>query len=117
MSGMELETMSRFQMDILVFVMNNSGLYQGDSYERSEYEQRQTYSVGADAGMGKGLRATALGFESAYEKIAEYAGGLGLVARTPDELRKATEEGFKSKLPTIVNVIIDPNPKMEMVSP
>ena len=116
MSGMELETMSRFQMDILIFVMNNSGLYQGDAYEREQYTQKQTYSVGADAGMGKGLRATSLGFETDYQKIAEYAGGLGIVARTPEELKKATEDGFKSKLPTVVNVIIDPNPGMEMVS-
>lgn len=116
MSGMELETMSRFQMDILVFVMNNSGLYQGDAYEREKYTEKQGYSVSDNAGMGKGLRATSLGFETDYQKIAEYAGGLGIVARTPEELRKATEDGYNSKLPTVVNVIIDPHPDMEMVS-
>lgn len=116
MSGMEVETMSRFQMDILIFVMNNSGLYQGEAYEVDKYREKQTYSVGADAGMGKGLRATALGFETDYQKIAEYAGGLGILARTPEELKKATEDGFKSKVPTVVNVITDPKPDMEMVS-
>ena len=30
-SGMEVETMARFQMDVLIFVINNGGVYFGDS--------------------------------------------------------------------------------------
>ena len=30
-SGMEVETMARFQMDVLIFVINNGGIYFGDS--------------------------------------------------------------------------------------
>lgn len=117
MSAMELETMSRFQMDILIFVINNSGLYQGDAYEAEKWQERQRNTVAGDAAKPKGLRATSLGFETDYQKIAEMAGGLGFVARTPDELKQATQKGFKAKVPVVVNVIVDPSPDMEMVSP
>jgi 2-hydroxyacyl-CoA lyase 1 len=30
-SGMEVEAMARFQMDVLIFVINNGGIYFGDS--------------------------------------------------------------------------------------
>lgn len=30
-SGMEVETMARFQIDVLIFVINNGGIYFGDS--------------------------------------------------------------------------------------
>jgi 2-hydroxyacyl-CoA lyase 1 len=30
-SGMEVETMARFRMDVLIFVINNGGIYFGDS--------------------------------------------------------------------------------------
>lgn len=30
-SGMEVETMARFQMNVLIFVINNGGIYFGDS--------------------------------------------------------------------------------------
>ena len=31
LSGMEVETMARFQMDVLISVINNAGIYFGDS--------------------------------------------------------------------------------------
>jgi 2-hydroxyacyl-CoA lyase 1 len=38
--------------------------------------------------------------------MAEMCGGKGFLVRTPEELEKATEEGFKSDVPVVVNVII-----------
>ena len=55
--------------------------------------------------MEGGLRSWALGFEVGYEKVAEVCKKSFLV-RTPEELRKATIEGFKAKVPVIVNIII-----------
>ena len=34
----------------------------------------------------QGLTATSLGYETDYHKIGEYAGGLGMVVRTPMSL-------------------------------
>lgn len=115
-SGMELDTMARYQMDVLLFVINNSGLYRGDSHTREEWLERQRSSVEGTSASKPALTALSLGYETDYQKIAEYAGGLGLVARTPEELKKATEEGYRSKLPVVVNVIVDSTPDLVMVS-
>lgn len=101
-TGMEIETMARFQMDILIFVINNSGIYFGDSDSGEDWAARQAKTVGGEAG----LRSWALGWEIKYEKMAQAVGGIGYFVRTPEELRKATGAGFKAKVPVIVNVII-----------
>jgi len=104
-SAMEVETMARYQMDVLIFVINNGGVYHGDSATADQWLERQKKSVeGANEG---GLRSTSLGWEVGYEKIAEACGGLGFLVRTPEELEKAAIEGFKAKVPVIVNVIIE----------
>lgn len=115
-SAMEVETMARFQMDILIFVMNNSGLYRGDTDNKDKWEERRQNTVAGTTQQGKGLTAWSLGYQTDYQKIAEMAGGIGLLARTPEELKKATEEGFKAKVPVVVNVLIDPQADLPMVS-
>ena len=115
-SGMEVETMGRFGMDVLVFVMNNSGLYRGDTEDAKQWKERQDVTLAGGTAKGKGLTAMSLGYETEYHKIGEYAGGKGYVVRTPDELKKATEEGFKAKVPVVVNVIIDQQADLEIVS-
>jgi len=115
-SGMEVETMARYQMDILIFVMNNSGVYRGDTDTPEKWQKRQEHTVAGTTAEGKGLTAWSLGYETNYQKIAEMAGGVGFVARTPDELKRATEEGYRSRVPVVVNVIVDPQADLPMVS-
>lgn len=115
-SAMEVETMGRYQMDILMFVMNNSGLYRGDADTAEQWQARQKVSIDGQTASGKGLTATSLGFETDYQKIADLAGGIGIVARTPDELKRATEEGYKARMPVVINVMIDPQADLVMVS-
>jgi 2-hydroxyacyl-CoA lyase 1 len=114
-SAMEVETMARYKMDVLIFVINNGGLYRGDSDTSQGWLERQQVTVDGGTADRAGLSATSLGFETRYDKIAEMAGGLGLVVRTPEELRKATEEGFKAKVPVVVNVIVDAQADLVMV--
>lgn len=114
-SGMEVETMARFSMDILIFVMNNSGLYRGDTDSKEAWEERRRNTVEGTTQQGKGLTAWSLGYQTDYQKLAEMAGGVGFLARTPEELRRATEEGFKAKVPVVVNVLIDPQADLAMV--
>ncbi|SMR52779.1 unnamed protein product [Zymoseptoria tritici ST99CH_1E4] len=113
-SGMEVETMARFQMDVLIFVMNNSGLYRGDTDSADKWEEKRRNTVTGTTTTGAGLTAWALGYETKYHKMAEMAGGIGYEVRTPEELRKATERGFKAKVPVVVNVIIDPQADLPM---
>lgn len=115
-SAMEVETMARYQMDVLIYVMNNSGLYRGDADTAEDWQARQKVSIDGQTASGKGLTATSLGFETDYHKIADMAGGIGVVARTPEELKKATEEGYKARMPVVINVMIDPQADLVMVS-
>lgn len=108
-SAMEIETMARYQMDILIFVINNGGVYHGDSDTAEEWLARQKASLG-DAAHSDGadkLRSTSLGWEVGYEKIAEMCGGRGFLVRTDEELERATREGFKARVPVVVNVVVE----------
>ncbi|KAK5021747.1 hypothetical protein LTS07_010642 [Exophiala sideris] len=113
-SAMEVETMARFQMDVLIFVMNNSGLYRGDTDSAEKYAERQRNTVAGTTTEGKGLTAWSLGYQTNYHKIAEMAGGIGIEVRTPDELKEATKIGFEARVPVVVNVIIDPQSDLPM---
>ncbi|EME41477.1 hypothetical protein DOTSEDRAFT_73779 [Dothistroma septosporum NZE10] len=113
-SAMEVETMARFQMDVLIFVMNNSGLYRGDTDAEDKWEERRRNTVEGTTTDGKGLTAWSLGYQTKYEKIAEMAGGIGICARTAEELMEATRRGFEAKVPVVVNVIIDPQSDLPM---
>ena len=104
-SAMEVETMARYGMDILIFVMNNGGVYHGDSDDAEEWLKMQTRTK--DGARQGGLRSTSLGWEVGYEKLAEACGGTGYVVRTPRELEKATKDGFEGRSVTVVNVIIE----------
>ncbi|KAH8674596.1 thiamine pyrophosphate enzyme, N-terminal TPP binding domain-containing protein [Tricladium varicosporioides] len=100
----EVETMARYGMDILIFVINNGGVYHGDSEEADKWLEMQKNTIQGNAG---GLRSSSLGWEVGYEKVAEMCGGKGYLVRTPEELKRATEEGFKANVPVVVNVIIE----------
>ena len=116
-SAMEVETMCRYQMDVLIFVMNNGGLYRGDVDSAEKWQERQRLTLaGATAQDGAALSATSLGWETGYQKIAEMGGGIGIVARTPEELRQATQRGYEARVPVVVNVIINPQADLVMVS-
>jgi 2-hydroxyacyl-CoA lyase 1 len=110
----EVETMARYSMDILIFVINNGGIYHGDSSDADSWLHLQQNTV--SGGDGKGLRSTSLGWEVGYEKIAEMCGGKGYNVHTQEELEIATKEGFRSKVPVVINVIIDAGQSKKLVS-
>lgn len=104
-SGMEIETMARYGMDCLIFVMNNGGVYHGHAESRSEYDaQRLATSEGRG---GEGMRSWSLGFETRYEMFADAVGGKGYLVRTSDELRRAAEEGFKADVSPVFHGMCD----------
>jgi 2-hydroxyacyl-CoA lyase 1 len=109
-SGMEFETMARNNMDVLIFVMNNGGIYNGDAQSAEEFERRQ------QLGGKEGLRSWSLGWEVRYEMLAEACGGQGYFVRTDEELARATKKGFEAKVPVIVNVVIEPGNMGKVVS-
>ena len=95
-SGMEIETMARHKMPVLIFVMNNSGIYHGDSLDKEDWEAKQADTVkGKTKGKRKGLRGTTLLWETRYEKMAEMVGGVGMFVRTEEELERAVRVGWE----------------------
>ncbi|KAL6711947.1 hypothetical protein ACN47E_002990 [Coniothyrium glycines] len=101
-SGMEVETMARMGMDIIIFVLNNGGIYFGDA--RSAHDWRAKHE--RTKRLEPGLRSWALGWETRYEKLAEACGGLGFFVRSPEALEEATLAAFRATVPVIVNVVI-----------
>jgi oxalyl-CoA decarboxylase len=92
-SGMEVETVCRYNLPVCVVVFNNNGIYRGD-----------------DTNPTGGPDPAPLVFvrDARYEKLMEAFGGVGVYATTPDELARAVREALDSGRPTLVNAIIDP---------
>jgi oxalyl-CoA decarboxylase len=90
-SGMEVETICRYNLPVCIVVMNNNGVYKGTDRDPTGRDPAPTVFV-------KGAR---------YEKIAEAFGGVGVHATTTAELRKAMEEAIRSRRPTLINAVID----------
>ncbi|KAL5336707.1 thiamine pyrophosphate enzyme, N-terminal TPP binding domain-containing protein [Aspergillus crustosus] len=110
-SAMEIETLARYRIPALIFVINNSGIYHGDSTSENEWKTLQDQTVSNDTKsdeIKKGLRSTSLLYETRYELLATMCGGKGYFVRNEEELEKATREGFQSDTVTVVNVIVEP---------
>ena len=90
-SGMEVETICRYDLPVCIVVMNNNGVYKGTDTDPSGRDPAPTVFV-------KGAR---------YDKLIEAFGGLGVNAATPAELRKAMENAIRSRKPTLINAVID----------
>lgn len=91
-SGMEVETICRYNLPICVIVFNNNGVYRGtDKNPSGTADVAPTVFV-------KGAR---------YDKLMEAFGGVGVNATTADELEKALAEAVKSGKPTLINAVID----------
>lgn len=120
-SGMEVETMARHKMDVLIVIMNNSGIYKGDAVDERSWKEMQTQTVSNGTAVGaireqrreqevrKGLRSGSLLYETRYEALADMVGGKGYLVRTEGELARATKEAFlETDKVCILNVIVDP---------
>ena len=91
-SGMEVETICRYNLPICVVVFNNGGIYRGTDVNPSG---------GADVATTvfvKGAR---------YDKMMEAFGGVGVNATSPADLSRAVNEAMNSGKPTLVNAVID----------
>jgi oxalyl-CoA decarboxylase len=92
-SGMEIETICRYNLPVCIVVFNNDGIYRGTDVNPTG---------GADVAptvFVKGAR---------YDKMMEAFGGVGVNATSPDELKRAVNEAMDSGKPTLINAVIDP---------
>jgi oxalyl-CoA decarboxylase len=91
-SGMEVETICRYDLPVCVVVMNNNGVYRGDEVNPTGAPDPSPLVFVKDA---------------RYEKLMEAFGGAGVRVTTPTELREAMEVAVRSRKPTLINAIID----------
>jgi oxalyl-CoA decarboxylase len=92
-SGMEVETICRYNLPVCIVVFNNNGIYRGTDVNPTG---------GPDAAT------TVFVKDSRYDKMMEAFGGVGVNATTPDELKRAVNEAMESGKPTLINAVIDP---------
>jgi oxalyl-CoA decarboxylase len=90
-SGMEVETICRYNLPVCVVVFNNNGVYKGTDKNPAGADMAPTQFV-------KNAR---------YELMMQAFGGVGVRATTPDELARALDEAVSSGKPTLINAIID----------
>jgi oxalyl-CoA decarboxylase len=92
-SGMEVETICRYQLPVCVVVFNNNGIYRGTD---------------VNAAGGTDPATTVFVKDARYDRIAEAFGGAGGHATTPDELARAVNKAIELRRPTLINAVIDP---------
>ena len=91
-SGMEIETICRYDLPVCVVVFNNNGIYRGTDVNAAGEDPATTVFVK----------------DSRYDKMMEAFGGVGVHVTTPDELKRAVDQAMDSGRPTLINAAIDP---------
>jgi oxalyl-CoA decarboxylase len=92
-SGMEVETICRYNLPVCTVVFNNNGIYRGTDVNPSG---------------GSDVATTVFVRDARYDKMMEAFGGVGVHVTTPDELSRAVNQAMDSGRPTLVNAAIDP---------
>ena len=91
-SGMEVETICRYNLPVCIVILNNNGVYKGTDVNLSG---------------GTDVAPTVFVKGARYDMLMQAFGGVGVNAATPAELRAAMEEAVRSKRPTLINAVID----------
>jgi oxalyl-CoA decarboxylase len=92
-NGMEIETICRYHLPVVVVVFNNGGIYRGDDVNRSG---------GADPSP------TVLMKNARYDKLIEAFDGAGHHVTDPQNLTKALTNALASGKPALIDCAIDP---------
>ena len=91
-SGMEVETICRYNLPVCVVVFNNNGVYKGTDVNPTGHPD---------------VAPTVFVKNARYDKLMEAFGGVGVHATTADELQRALTEAVASGRPTLINAVID----------
>jgi oxalyl-CoA decarboxylase len=92
-SGMEVETICRYNLPITIVIFNNNGIYRG-----------------VDKNLGGGSDPSPMVYvsDARYDKMMEAFGGKGYYATTPDELKRMVDEAMNAGTPALINAVLDP---------
>jgi oxalyl-CoA decarboxylase len=90
-SGMEIETITRYNLPVTVIIMNNGGIYRGDEASPEHQVSCMLFNP-----------------KTRYDQMMIALGGEGVRVTTPEELAAALDASIKSGKPTLIDAIIDP---------
>jgi oxalyl-CoA decarboxylase len=96
-SAMEIETICRYRLPVVVVVLNNGGVYRGDEVNP----------------LGTDPAPTVLTARARHERIIEAFGGAGHHVTTPDELAAALSNAVQSGGPALIDCELDPRAGVE----
>src|SRR5438105_5687304 len=91
-SGMEMETVCRYQLPVKIVVFNNGGIGPGHAKHPENPLQN--------------MKPNALIYGARYDKMMEAFGGKGWFVENPKDLKNALEEAMEFRGPALVNVRI-----------
>ncbi|HEY1148856.1 MAG TPA: oxalyl-CoA decarboxylase [Pseudoduganella sp.] len=91
-SGMELETICRYELPVTTIIFNNNGVYRGTDVNPTG---------------GKDVAPTVFVKNARYDKMIEAFGGIGYNVTTPEELTRALQESIAHGKPALINAVID----------
>jgi oxalyl-CoA decarboxylase len=92
-SGMEVETICRYNLPVCIVVFNNNGIYRGTDVNPTG---------------GSDVAPTVFVKNARYDLMMQAFGGAGVTVTTPDELSRAVNAAMDSGTPTLINAEIDP---------
>jgi 2-hydroxyacyl-CoA lyase 1 len=93
-----LQTIVRYDLAVIVVIMNNNGVYGGDRRKSSEIS----------GPFSSDPSPTSFVADARYELMMEAFGGKGYHVSTPAQLQFAIQDAMKAKRPALINVKIDP---------
>ncbi|MEZ5854674.1 MAG: thiamine pyrophosphate-binding protein [Hyphomicrobiaceae bacterium] len=91
-SGMEMETLVRYNFPAKIVVLNNGGIGPG----MPKIPENPMFN----------LKPNALIYGARYDRIMEELGGKGFFVEDPKDLRRALDEAMKYPGPALVNVVL-----------
>ena len=91
-SGMEMETLARYNLPVKIVVLNNGGIGPG----MPEIPANPMFK----------LKPNALIYGARYDRVMEDFGGKGFFVQDPKDLKKALDEAMKFPGPALVNVVL-----------
>ncbi len=94
-SGMEMETLVRYNFPVKIVVLNNGGIGPG----MPEIPSNPMFN----------LKPNALIYGARYDKMMEAFGGKGFFVEDPKKIRAALDEAMNHRGPALVNIVLSQN--------
>jgi 2-hydroxyacyl-CoA lyase 1 len=91
-SGMEMETLARYNLPVKIVVLNNGGIGPG----MPEIPENPMMN----------MRPNSLIYGARYDKVMEAFGGKGFFVEDPKDIRGALDEAMNFRGPALVNIVL-----------